>query len=520
MSASKSVIPQFLPGSFPLSVKVSGTGNGTVTDNHNSISCGSLCGAVYTSGSQVTLTANAATGTKFTGWNGGGCSGTGSCSVTMNNAQQVTAAFTLEADLSVKIAGGGGGAVTSGDTFINCNSGTCDHYYLPGAVVTLTAAAASGSVFSGWSGGGCAGPGATCTVTMSAAKTVTATFNTAYALSVTVNPTGLASGSPSGLVTSAPSGIVCGSGSASCTANYPAASIVTLTAIATSGSLFNGGCSGTGSTCVVTMSAAQAVTATFVTPPKQTLTLNVHTTGGAGGSITDNVNSFNVTTFGSEQVAGNSTVILTESPGLNSAFTGWSGACSGTSPGCQVKMTAAEEVTANFAAAYQLSISNTSDAFFGTFGTVTSAPSGINCGTTCAAAFPSGQSVTLTATPTAEVTFKGWNGAGCAGTGSCTVTMSQAQSVTAQWKQQKFLLSVLANGPGNVTSSEGGINVSDNGSQAAEITFSDTVTLTATPDGNPGDHTFTGWDGGGCIGSSPTCAVTMNLAESVRATFQ
>ena len=63
-------------------------------------------------------------------------------------------------------------------------------------------------------------------------------------------------------------------------------------------------------------------------------------------------------------------------------------------------------------------------------GTVTSAPSGISCGTTCAANFPSGSSVTLTAAPTTGFTFTGWGGA-CSGTSTCTVKISAATSVTA-----------------------------------------------------------------------------------------
>ncbi|MBK9246384.1 MAG: hypothetical protein IPM30_16385 [Burkholderiales bacterium] len=49
--------------------------------------------------------------------------------------------------------------------------------------MTLTAAAATGSTFAGWSGA-CSGTG-TCTVSMTAARSVTATFNSvSYALSV------------------------------------------------------------------------------------------------------------------------------------------------------------------------------------------------------------------------------------------------------------------------------------------------------------------------------------------------
>jgi hypothetical protein len=64
-------------------------------------------------------------------------------------------------------------------------------------------------------------------------------------------------------------------------------------------------------------------------------------------------------------------------------------------------------------------------------GTVASAPAGIECGTTCSAAFDNGTSVTLSAAPTAGSSFAGWSGAGCGGTSTCTVAMSAGQDVTA-----------------------------------------------------------------------------------------
>ena len=53
---------------------------------------------------------------------------------------------------------------------------TCTTTVVPGTAVTLTVASLMGSVFTGWSGGGCTGSGA-CTVTVSVATTVTATFS-------------------------------------------------------------------------------------------------------------------------------------------------------------------------------------------------------------------------------------------------------------------------------------------------------------------------------------------------------
>ena len=63
-------------------------------------------------------------------------------------------------------------------------------------------------------------------------------------------------------------------------------------------------------------------------------------------------------------------------------------------------------------------------------GLVTSSPAGIDCGSHCSAVYTSGTSVSLTATAAAGSTFAGWRGA-CSGTGTCTVSMSYAQSVTA-----------------------------------------------------------------------------------------
>ncbi len=64
-------------------------------------------------------------------------------------------------------------------------------------------------------------------------------------------------------------------------------------------------------------------------------------------------------------------------------------------------------------------------------GTVTSSPAGINCGSDCAETYVSGSFITLTASPDPGSIFTGWAGAGCYGTGACSLTMNAAKSVTA-----------------------------------------------------------------------------------------
>ena len=71
---------------------VTKTGPGQVTSTPGGINCGSNCSASYAPGTVVMLTATPNKNRVFQGW-GGACTGTGTCSVTMNATQNVTATF-------------------------------------------------------------------------------------------------------------------------------------------------------------------------------------------------------------------------------------------------------------------------------------------------------------------------------------------------------------------------------------------------------------------------------------------
>jgi hypothetical protein len=258
----------------PLDLTLSGSGSGTV-NGPASFSCTASCTGNFASGSTVTLTAVAASGSSFFGWSGGGCSGRGSCTVTMSAAQDVTAEFLKKITvggnetLLVSLTGAGSGKVTSSGG-ISCPT-TCTGSYNHDTAQTLTATAAPGSTFAGWSGGGCSGTG-TCKVLMTTNQSITAEF--------TLNPpntdtlTVSLAGAGSGKVTSS-GGISCPS---SCDHVYTSGTSDTLTAVAAPGSRFTGwsggGCSGTG-TCKVTVSSALDVTANFaLVPPSCSLAVS------------------------------------------------------------------------------------------------------------------------------------------------------------------------------------------------------------------------------------------------------
>lgn len=94
MNASKTCTATFNLTVQNFSLTVAKAGGGTVTSAPAGISCGTDCSEVYISNTSVTLTAVPSQGSNFIGWGGGGCSGTGTCTVTVAANMSVIATFT------------------------------------------------------------------------------------------------------------------------------------------------------------------------------------------------------------------------------------------------------------------------------------------------------------------------------------------------------------------------------------------------------------------------------------------
>ena len=147
---------------------VSTSGSGTVDLNP--------AGGVYDSGSEVTLAATAALGWQFSGWSGDVTGTANPVTVLMDGNKSVTATFTEEIaqyTLTVSTTGEGQVELTPPSSV-----------YDTGTEVTMTATAASGWQFSGWSGDvtGTTNP---VVVTMDTDKSVTATFTQSNLESIT-----------------------------------------------------------------------------------------------------------------------------------------------------------------------------------------------------------------------------------------------------------------------------------------------------------------------------------------------
>ena len=161
-------------------------------------------------------------------------------------------------NLTTATAGGGAGTVISGDGKIAC-PGDCSERYAAGTPVVLTATATGGSTFAGWSGA-CTNTSPTCSVTMTADRQVSATFNPVAPTTFTLT----VSKSGNGALTSGDGKIIC---PGDCSELYMAGTPVTLTAVPGKGAVFagwsGGGC-GPLPTCTVSMTTNTAVSARFV----------------------------------------------------------------------------------------------------------------------------------------------------------------------------------------------------------------------------------------------------------------
>lgn len=173
-----SMTPEYL-----LTVTKSTAAGGSVSPNSGTLGWSGAVGmAAYNSGTSVVLTAQAASGYVFSGWSGGGCSGTGTCTVSMSSARSVTATFAAvpQVTLTVSFSGTGGGSVFSTPSGIDCPASSCSGQFATDSTVTLTAVPNASSAFTGWIGCQTTN-GTVCGTFMNSSREVIALFDSAKA---------------------------------------------------------------------------------------------------------------------------------------------------------------------------------------------------------------------------------------------------------------------------------------------------------------------------------------------------
>lgn len=154
-------------------------------------------------------------------------------------------------------------------------------------------------------------------------------------------------------------------------------------------------------------------------------------------------------------------------------------------------------------------------------GTVTSAPAGLDCGTTCTAPFAENADVDLTATADTGSDFTAWSGASageCSGESCAFTNLTENKAVTATFTLQTFTLSVaVASGSGTVEDvPQTDLQCGTGGAACSnDYDYGTQVQLTAIPDSG---WVFTGWSGA-CANVIGDCVVTVTQVASVQASF-
>ena len=263
-----------------LTAAKTGAGAGTVfSSSPAGLGCGTVCTGEFTLEATVLLTALPAAHSRFAGWSG--CKpregAPSQCQLVIEADHAVSAEFEPipQRQLTVARSGNGAGTVASAPPGIDCGvvcTAEFDETSAEVPALTLTATADSHSAFAGWSGCDSEPAPGQCVVAMTAARSVTATFDAVVdqppppppppgrrVLSVYAAATGAASGT----VTSQPAGIACG---ASCAQAFEQGTSVVLVARPAPGSAFLswGGCDdASGASCRVTLGTDKSVVAAF-----------------------------------------------------------------------------------------------------------------------------------------------------------------------------------------------------------------------------------------------------------------
>ena len=508
-----------LPAALTI-VSTSTSGQATVRSAPAGIDCtvnGSVltgtCAFTFPGDALVVLTTTPAALSELLSWTNDCSAATGtSCTIATSQSRLVGVALRAFRTLTITGTGNGTGSVTS-PAGLNCvitagiTSGNCSINVTDGSSVTLTASATSPNSFRAWSGDCTSSTGNTCTLTMNTNRAPGARFDAPVLLTATPSGTGNGSIIASGVISCTRTN---NANAGTCSNNLNFGTVVTLTASTGSFSTFvgwTGACTGSATTCQVTMDQARTVGATFT---RLTGTVTFSLTGSGTGGVSVNGTTLCTKTPAFTSIGCSitldlgSVVSLLAQPGANTGFVGYSGSlCSGSSLPCAFTLTGNAGVGLAFGPLASI-VTVSPGANSTGAGTVSTADVSLNCAFsgqvttgTCAKTVSGGGSITLTATGNANSTLSAWGGACSAFRFDpvCTFTPSSNVGVTARFVPAvAFNLAVYGGTGSRVTITSPTQNSSclaSIGSCVYKLIIGETIRLEATP--GAGDS-FTGWD--------------------------
>ena len=525
---------------FGRQVSVNVVGGGRVVITPGDLPCTGRCAFAFAPGEQVSLQATAnANSTRYDWLDACAAEGTDVCDLGALDANvTVTARFGYDVTTSVNAAQG---AIdrTEGEASIACgnNDPSC-RSFLPGTQVTYTAVAADdpAHAFTQWQGL-CADAMSNpdCNLTIGVPGTVTANFDRAVRVGVTVDNDGQSSGSV--VRNPEPNAMNC---SADCSDRYlQSTGTVQLTANSPTGTRFMGwsvtgggepcAASATAPDCTVDVSDGvdRVLQARFVS--EQTVTVNF--VGEGTGTITPVADppSPNWSCAGTrctgDFLVGQTVTLEAQTAGNNRLETFRSSALSCSGPTCSFVVGDVDLIEADFEVERVLRV--TFDG--GGAGSIVlpasfDQASPLTCTTDCSRTYLSGRSFTLVAERPVNVVFERWQGCNTATGISCQVTMdSDPKSLTARFLPPRRLdLQLLGTGAARVEVTGDGNPVTCSGTPPVTcptLAYPANTMVTLTVPALTGT-TFDTW-GGACNGvQQPVCTIQMDVDRSVTATFE
>ncbi len=540
-----------------LSVELAGTGDGSVggTVGGTAIACvrrdgatSGTCSATAPLGTVVSLSASPDANSTFTGWTGA-CSGTGPCTVTVDQARTVGATFTRrQVTLTVAVSGAGAGTVIVDGQRCTLAAGagsqTCALRVDVGRALALTAETGTASEFSGWSGA-CAASARTpsCSLTLSGDGSVGATF-VPGAVRVTI--VGEANTTGGGTVGTTDGRLACSitgaNATGTCDALVPVGTTLTLNASPDPRSTFgswSGACAGTaGPTCSLTVRAATSVGARFL---RQQVSLTVGIGGSGAGTVSLNGSAFCTLAPGqgsascTRLVDVGAPIALTMAPASGSTAT-WGGPCANapvTGPCTFTATGTSVSVPVSFALTGLVSVRPVVGYTGG--GVVRSSDQRIDCtiapvtgatSGTCDAVYAAGTTVSLSVVSfTMEIFAGAWSGLCTASGRTCTfsapaaggvarIALPEFVDVNLGWTGSGSVATAFSDSTGRLLTCSGLPAQFDCTASAPE---GSTVTFTATPQFAGG---FQGWtDGCAAAGTATVCTRTIPFRTAGNAPY-
>ena len=312
--------------------------HGTITSSPAGLDCGpstNSCDALFPVASTVTLTSTAAPNYTSVGFDNGAVSGnvgsidcpaqSATCHVTLDH-DPLTIGANVWPNIQVNAVGPGGAiAWIGGGPHATCGTDATPSLcraFGPGGDASVSENATSPSVFSGWSGGGCSGTASSCSPSVSAPATVTATFTGLVSFSATATSQGSVSVSPTPTT--------CGPNQC-----FTSGTVVTVTETPVSNGGFiqwtGGPCDSQKTrTCVFTIQSNTSMNANFTSGQP------VHVLVVGQGSVSSSPAGIDVCTSNCVgNLAFGFSSAFTATPASGWAFSGWSGSTSTSNLGVQ-----------------------------------------------------------------------------------------------------------------------------------------------------------------------------------------